>query len=142
MIGADEVREPGTYQAAGWLQVSRAELTARGVSLVTPIDDGTWDEAGPIQEALIELDTGEQALIIWHLALEDQGRSALDLRAPISTTDPTAFASAVVGALQLPDERCEWVVPIEEWRDLQRHAAEWRAWRAGERHEPPTFPPG
>ena len=51
MIQKNQVREPGSYETIALLRVARDELVDRGVRLTTPPDDGTWDEAGPIQEA-------------------------------------------------------------------------------------------
>ncbi|HEX4519001.1 MAG TPA: hypothetical protein VH063_05405, partial [Gaiellaceae bacterium] len=58
VIAENEVREPGSYATVALVRVSREELRRRGIELTTPIDDGTCDEAGPIQEAIIETPTG------------------------------------------------------------------------------------
>jgi hypothetical protein len=43
------------------------------------------------------------------------------MRAPISTPDPQSFAAAVLAALELPLDRADWVIALEEWRDFQQH---------------------
>jgi hypothetical protein len=144
MIDESALREPGSYQTVASVRVSRAELADRGIRLSAPADDGSWDEAGPIEEALIELDTGEQPLVIWHLAFESErgtdARSGLELRAPISTPDPGAFAAAFVREVGLAEDRCEWVIPLDDWRGLQAYAEGWRAYRSGEASAPPPWP--
>ena len=131
MIAENELREPRSYASVAVVRVTRAELLSRGVVLESPVDDGTWDEAGPIQEALVEVNTGEQALLILHPDLEELpsetgNRAPLELRAPISTPDPTAFVDVVLDALDIARERAEWVVGRDEWAALQVRAAQYR----------------
>jgi hypothetical protein len=120
VISIEEVREPNSYASVAQIRMTRAELAQRGIELVTPVQDGTWDEAGPIQESLIEVDTGEQPLLVWHLAFEQlpdhyQNASPLELRAPISIPDAAAFVHATLDAFELPHHRAEWVVSPEHW---------------------------
>jgi hypothetical protein len=120
VITQDELREPRTYASVGVVRISREELRSSGVTL-TPLDDpGYLMEAGPVEEALVETDGGEQALLIWDLHIEENAehfgnRAPLEVRAPRSTRDPRAFVYAVVEAFGVPRERVEWVVPSEHW---------------------------
>ena len=87
MISDEEVREPKAYSTVATVRTTRPELHQRGIELRTPVDDGTWDEAGPIQEAIVETATGEQPLLIWHLTIEEapehyDNATPLELRAP------------------------------------------------------------
>jgi len=118
-IGEQELGEPKGFATLATIRAGRAELEACGIELQAPEFDGSWDEAGPVEEALLELDSGEQAILIWHLALEqhpEHYRAApLELRAPLQTPSPRAFADAVLAELGLPCERLEWLVEERYW---------------------------
>ena len=119
MISEATLRDPGTYADVGVARISREELERHGVTL-EPLDDpGYLTEAGPVETAFVETDTGEQALLVWDLHIgehsEHFGRSPLGIRAPCSTRDPNAFVHAVVTAFCVPTDRVEWVVPTEHW---------------------------
>jgi hypothetical protein len=117
VISEADVREPNTYESVAVIRTSRDDLADLGIELTSP-PQGSWQEAGPIEAAMLETETGEQPLLIWHLHFEEMpelGRSPLELRAPVSTEDPGAFVAATLKALALPDERTEWIVSDEHW---------------------------
>jgi hypothetical protein len=75
--------------------VSSAQLEKLGITMTRPPDDGTWDEAGPIAEALLELRSGLNVMLVQHLGVPDIG---LELRVPASVRGDSAareFADAI-----------------------------------------------
>jgi hypothetical protein len=122
VISETEIRER-SYVRVATVRATRQELLDRGVELHTSVDDGTWDEAGPIQAAIVETSTGEQPLSIWHLSIDElpehfNHAPPLELRAPSSTRDPQAFVHTFLPALALPDDRPEWIASAPEWAKL------------------------
>jgi len=117
-----EIRER-TYEPVATIRATRTELLEREIELRTPVEDGTWSEAGPIQEAILEIPSGEQPLLIWHLTIEElpehfDNATPLELRAPRSTADPSAFVRAFLAAADLPEDRADWIVSQQDWVDL------------------------
>jgi hypothetical protein len=120
VIDEADLREPRSYSSVAWIRVSGDELRDRGVELRTPASDGTWDEAGPIQEAILETPSGDQPILIWHLGLERRPNETgvhpcAEIRAPVSTTDAKAFVLRALDALDVPHARAEWIVVAEDW---------------------------
>src|SRR5438270_7502999 len=101
MIGKGELREANTYWTLATIRMTREELAERGIGLASPVDDGTWDEAGPIEAAFFETTEGPQALVVWHVAFEGSEYAPIELRAPISTPDPGLFVQDILRAFEL-----------------------------------------
>ena len=58
--------------------------------------------------------------MIWHLTIEQlpehfEHATPLELRAPVSTLDATAFVGNFVNAVDLPKDRVELIVEPEHW---------------------------
>jgi hypothetical protein len=74
--------------------ITPSGLETIGITMNKPTDHGTWDEAGPIAEALIELGSGLNVMLVEHLGVPDIG---IELRVPASVRGDSAareFADA------------------------------------------------
>lgn len=126
-IDGSELRVANGYETVATLSASRDELMACGIAFFVPGDpDGRpLIEAGPVEAAYVEADSGEQALLI--LAVADYGDplpALVQVRAPVlAATNPAEFAAAIVTALGLPAKRTTWAIPPEEWQEWQQRYA-------------------
>ena len=52
---------------------------------------------------------------MWHLAFEGAEYPPLELRAPVSTSDPGRYVENMLRAFGIGNERLEWIIAPSDW---------------------------
>jgi hypothetical protein len=94
------------------LEITIEQLEGHGIQMFEPVEDGTWDEAGPIEAAFVQLASGQEVLLIAylqapHIAAPEAG---IEVRAP-EGVDCRGIAEALADELAVPHDRITWVRP-------------------------------
>jgi hypothetical protein len=103
---------PKRVFARATLDITIEQLEAHGIQMSEPVENGTWDEAGPIEEAFVQLESGQAVLLIAHVKAPHVAAPeiGIEVRAP-DGVDCQGIAEAIAAELAISHDQITWVRP-------------------------------
>jgi len=87
------------------IDISPEKLESAGIQFAEPPQDGTWSEAGPIEECPVTLPSGVELLLVVHGHDPSLG---IDVRAPVAVRGPSV-ANELIKELGVPASSLRWL---------------------------------